>query len=154
MRLYEPSIRQSPIFLNERNRHHVVNVMRCQPGDICSLFDGMGYEVKAKINHITKKEVALTRLNEVHHPNESSVNIHLYQALCKGDKMDWVIQKSIELGVNSITPIITERCEVKLSADRMEKKIAHWKNVAISATEQSGRSVLAELHPPLFFTKR
>jgi len=151
MRLYEPSIRQSPILLNERNRHHVVNVMRCQPEDRCFLFDGMGYEVEAKISYITKKEVALTLLNEVHHPNESSLNIHLYQALCKGEKMDWIIQKSIELGVKNITPIITERCDVKLSSERMEKKIAHWKNVAISATEQSGRSILAELHPPLLF---
>lgn len=149
MRIYQPFVNEKNIVLNERNQHHVINVMRCRENDVCYVFDGNGREVKARISKVTKKEVIVDILEEIENNNESPLKIHLFQALCKGDKMDVIIQKSVELGVTDITPLITERCDVKLSSDRLEKKVEHWRNIIIHATEQSGRAVLAKLNEPL-----
>lgn len=149
MRVYQPFLNEKTIILNERNQHHVINVMRCHEQDICYVFDGLGKEVKASISKITKKEVVVDILENIENNNESPLDTPLFQALCKGEKMDWIIQKSVELGVTEITPIFTERCDVKLSQDRLEKKMEHWRNIIVSATEQSGRAVLTKLHPPL-----
>ncbi len=146
MRFYQPFSFTEVIFLNEKNRHHAINVMRCRIGDICYLFDGCGNEVKTRISQISKKEVCVEILEKIENSSESILKIRLFQALCKGEKMDWIIQKSVELGVTDITPIITERCDIKLSSDRLEKKIEHWRNIVISAAEQSGRAVLPALH--------
>lgn len=147
MRLYQALASEKNILLNEQNRHHVMNVMRYKQGDTCYVFDGEGHEVKAKIIRLTKKEVELEILETIENNKESVLKIHLFQALCKGEKMDWLIQKSVELGVTEITPMMTERCEVKLSHERLEKKVAHWQSIMISAAEQSGRAVLPVLHP-------
>lgn len=149
MRLYQHFSNEKNIILNERNRHHVINVMRCREKELCNVFDGSGHEVEAIISHISKKEVVLEILKTVENNSESSLKIHLFQALCKGDKMDIIIQKSVELGVTEITPLITERCDVKLSGDRLEKRMTHWQNIIIHATEQSGRALLAKLNEPL-----
>lgn len=149
MRIYQPFTHESSIILNERNYHHAVNVMRLREGDMCFIFDGQGREAKACISKITKKEVTLSILTFIENKSESPLYIHLFQALCKGEKMDWIIQKSVELGVTEITPIFTERCELKLSQDRLEKKREHWRNIIIHATEQSGRAVLAKLNEPI-----
>jgi 16S rRNA (uracil1498-N3)-methyltransferase len=81
--------------------------------------------------------------------NESPLRITLAQALARGEKMDLVLQKASELGVAAIVPIVTERCEVKLDAERGEKRSAHWRGVIAAACEQSGRARLPELSPPL-----
>ena len=77
---------------------------------------------------------------------ESCLNIHLGQAVSRGEKMDFTIQKAVELGVNEITPIITERCGIKLSAERWDKKWEHWQGVIIAACEQSGRNKIPVIH--------
>ncbi len=155
MRIYRVyctfSSAQSEIFLNKDTSHHLVNVLRCQIGDICHVFDGNGNEVKAKISVLNKAQVTLHVLEIVKNETESFLKIHLFQALCKGDKMDVIIQKAVELGVTEITPLLTERCDVKLSDERLEKKMTHWRNIMINATEQSGRAVLPRLNPPLSF---
>lgn len=151
MRIYQPFSYETTIALNERNKHHMINVMRCRVGDLCQVFDGAGKEVNTKIAQITKKEVILEILEPRENNTESPLKIHLFQALCKGEKMDFIMQKSVELGVTEITPLMTERCDVKLSSDRLEKKMEHWKNIIISATEQSGRAVLPLLHPVIMF---
>jgi 16S rRNA (uracil1498-N3)-methyltransferase len=149
-RLYCPfGLSQAEILLNKESSHHLANVLRCREDDLCHVFDGHGHEVKTKISHITKSNVTLSVLETVENKTESPLKIHLFQALCKGDKMDVIMQKSVELGVTEITPLVTERCDVKLSIDRLEKKMTHWQNIIINATEQSGRAVLATLHQPL-----
>ncbi|TVP93679.1 MAG: 16S rRNA (uracil(1498)-N(3))-methyltransferase, partial [Pseudomonadaceae bacterium] len=79
---------------------------------------------------------------------ESPLQVHLGQAMSRGERMDWAIQKAVELGVNAITPLFTERCEVKLQGERADKRQAHWQQVAISACEQCGRSQVPVVHPP------
>lgn len=148
-RIYSPfSLSQAEIILNKENSHHLVNVLRCREGDVCHVFDGEGHEVKTKITLINKSHLKLEVLELVTNKTESPLKIHLFQALCKGDKMDVIIQKSVELGGTEITPLITERCDVKLSGDRLEKRMDHWRNIMINATEQSGRAVLTKLNEP------
>ncbi len=149
MRIYQADIHLSFITLNESNRHYLIHVMRSQLHDFCYVFDGKGLEVKAKISHITKKEVILTVIETIPNNNESPLNLHLFQAFCKGEKMDWIMQKSVELGVSEITPIITDRCDVKINEERLAKKYDHFRNIFIHACAQSGRSVLPKLNPAL-----
>ncbi len=79
---------------------------------------------------------------------ESRLQIHLGQGLSRGERMDWAIQKATELGATQITPVISERCEVRLKDERADKRLAHWRQIAISACEQCGRSVIPIIHPP------
>ena len=96
MRLYQSFSTEKTLLLDDRNRHHVVNVMRCREKELCNVFDGNGHEVEAIISHISKKEVVLEIYKTIENKNESPLKIHLFQALCKGDKMDTIIQKSVE----------------------------------------------------------
>jgi 16S rRNA (uracil1498-N3)-methyltransferase len=82
--------------------------------------------------------------------NESPLNIHLAQGISRGDRMDFTLQKSVELGVNTITPIFTERCGVKLSGERLEKKHQQWQKIVISACEQSGRCAVPIVATPIY----
>jgi len=84
---------------------------------------------------------------------ESPLRIHLGQGLSRGERMDWAIQKATELGVSEITPIVSERCEVRLKDERTDKRLAHWRQIAISACEQCGRSTLPVIHPPLLLAE-
>ena len=83
---------------------------------------------------------------------ESPLAIHLGQGLSRGERMDWAIQKATELGVTEITPIMSERCEVRLKDERADKRLAHWRQVAISACEQCGRSRVPVIHPPVLLS--
>lgn len=80
---------------------------------------------------------------------ESPLQIHLGQSLARGEKMDWIIQKAVELGVTHITPLMTERCGLVLSADRLTKRLDHWQKIMINACEQCGRTVIPELYTPV-----
>jgi 16S rRNA (uracil1498-N3)-methyltransferase len=94
-------------------------------------------EVRAKINRLTPVN------------NETSISIHLAQAISSGDRMDFTIQKAVEMGVASIQPITSQRSVVKLSGERAEKRTSHWQNVAISACEQCGRATVPVVKAPL-----
>lgn len=119
--------------------HHVGNVLRMQPGDALTLFDGDGSEVAATLLGSGRPlRVALGTRTEPQ--RESPLAIVLVQALASGDKMDWVIQKAVELGVAAIIPLVTERCVLKLSGERAEKRLRHWRQIAVSACEQCGRN--------------
>lgn len=153
MRIYRVydifSLPAEEINLNKENSHHLGTVLRCKIGEFCHVFDGHGNELKTEILVIARSQITLRVLEKIDNQTESPLKIHLFQALCKNDKMDTIIQKAIELGVSEITPITTERCDVKLSGDRLENKMTHWRNIIINATEQSGRAVLAHLNSPL-----
>lgn len=116
-----------------------------------SVFDGEGQEFCARFKAESKK--CLAELHEkLDVNNESPLKIHLAQGLARSEKMDWIIQKAVELGVNEITPLQTEFSEVRLSPERMQKKLDHWQGVIIHACEQSGRNWLPSLHEPLKFS--
>jgi 16S rRNA (uracil1498-N3)-methyltransferase len=125
---------------------HVASALRMQVGDALVLFDGRGGEYRARIDSISKKSVTVVTTEHLGRELESPLAIHLGIAVSRGDRMDWVVQKSTELGVREITPLFTERTEVRLAADRAAKKLQHWRQVAVSACEQCGRNTLPSIH--------
>lgn len=130
---------------------HVGVVLRMQPDDTLTLFCGDNREYQARITDVRKKKVSvlITAIDIVN--RESPQQIHLGQAISKGDRMDWVIQKAVELGVTSITPLITAHCAVRLDESRLTKKQQQWQAIAVSACEQSGRNIVPVVHPILPF---
>jgi 16S rRNA (uracil1498-N3)-methyltransferase len=129
--------------------NHVGRVLRMQVGQSVVLFNGDGHDYLAEITDVTKKNVAVNLLSQQAVDNESPLKVHLAQGISRGDKMDFTIQKSVELGITDITPIFTERCGVKLSGERLDKKHSQWQKIAIAACEQSGRAIVPTVHKPI-----
>lgn len=151
IRIYQPGVYQSGdcFELSAEAGQHVGVVLRKQPGDQIVLFSGDDREFDAVIMQVHKKrvEIKITAVRE--QSCESPRAIHLAQAISKGERMEFVIQKAVELGVRSICPVITGRSVVKLDKERMEKKQAQWQAIAIAACEQSGRNFVPSVYSPL-----
>ncbi|MGB1092055.1 MAG: 16S rRNA (uracil(1498)-N(3))-methyltransferase, partial [Oceanobacter sp.] len=152
-RIYTPAClaqalsENTAIELDEQASQHLLRVLRLPVGAPIRLFNGDGHEYSALISSATKKQATVT-LESASKPDASiPLNIHLGQVISKGDRMDFTIQKATELGVSSITPLWSERCDVRLKGDRIEKKQQHWQRIAISACEQSGRNRIPEILP-------
>lgn len=128
------------IELNFAAGHHASRVLRLKIGDSVIVFNGRGGEFQAHIKSIRKTSTTLIvdRFDDIE--RESPLIITLVQALCANDKMDWIIQKSVELGITRIQPIITTRSIVRLSEERAAKRLEHWQKVIISTCEQCGRN--------------
>lgn len=128
---------------------HVARVLRLVAGDPITLFNGDGHDYPAVIQAVGKRDV--TVLVQAAQPvaNESPLPLTLAQGVARGEKMDLIMQKATELGVARIVPLLTERSEVKLDANRAEKRLAHWRAVVASACEQSGRASVPEVTPAL-----
>ncbi len=135
--------------LPEAQAHYIGRVLRHAAGDAVQLFDGSGQEYLGELIEVGKKAVRVELREQLAGQAESPLRIHLGQGLSRGERMDWAIQKATELGVSEITPIVSERCEVRLKDERADKRLAHWRQVAISACEQCGRSVLPVIHAPV-----
>ena len=128
---------------------HLTSALRMNSGQLVTLFNGQGGEYTAELVE-AKKGKATVRIAAFDQTNrESSLSIHLAIGISRGERMDWIMQKATELGVSEITPLFTERCEVKLSGDRLDKKVVHWQQVAISACEQSQRNRVPTINNPL-----
>ena len=128
---------------------HIGRVLRMSEGQAVSLFNGDGNDYPATITSAGKKSVTVKIDACEANPSESPLNLHLGQVISRGDRMDFTIQKSVELGVNTITPLFSERCGVKLDGERLEKKIQQWQKIVISACEQSGRSSVPVVRPAM-----
>lgn len=127
---------------------HALRVLRLKQGDSVILFNGDGHQYPAHLLSTTSRE-ALAHIEACESPErESRLRVTLLQALARGEKMDWIIQKATELGVARIVPMLTERSEVKLDAARRDKRVAHWRAIAIAACEQCGRNRLPEIDMP------
>ena len=148
-RIYHPTSLNSltSCTLSEDGANHVGRVLRMQLGDQLELFDGSNHIYQAVINAVTKKSVDVDILSRQLDDRESPLAIHLGQVISRGERMEFTIQKSVELGVNVITPLWSERCGVKLDGERMEKKIQQWQKIAIAACEQCGRNIIPEIRP-------
>jgi 16S rRNA (uracil1498-N3)-methyltransferase len=131
--------------LPEAAAHHAARVLRLRGGDAVTLFNGTGGEYAARITAIGKHDVTVAI--ERHDPveRESPLSVTLAQALSSGERMDLTIQKAVELGVARIVPVESERSVVRLKGERAEKRVAHWRQVAISACEQCGRNRIPEV---------
>ena len=150
-RIYHPQplTDRAEIALSEDAANHVGRVLRMSAGQALQLFDGSNQVFDAEIVRVDKKSV-LVRLSDGRVDDiESPLNLHLGQVISRGEKMEFTIQKSIELGVNVITPLFSERCGVKLDAERLQKKIQQWQKIAIAACEQSGRNIVPEIRPAM-----
>ncbi|GAB2923298.1 16S rRNA (uracil(1498)-N(3))-methyltransferase [Rheinheimera gaetbuli] len=133
--------------LDDDAANHVGRVLRMPVGSELVLFNGDGFNYSAHISNSDKKRVNVTASAQQPNPVESPLKIHLGQGISRGDRMDFAIQKAVELGVTEITPLFTERCGVKLDGERLAKRNEQWQKIAISACEQSGRSVVPTVHP-------
>lgn len=134
--------------LPEASAHYISRVLRLAAGASVQLFDGSGREYRGELVEVGKKQVTVELNEALPGLPEPGLRIHLGQGLSRGERMDWAIQKATELGAVEITPIITERCEVRLKDERADKRLAHWRQIAVSACEQCGRSVIPTIHPP------
>ncbi|MCQ2028168.1 16S rRNA (uracil(1498)-N(3))-methyltransferase [Stutzerimonas zhaodongensis] len=135
--------------LPEASAHYIGRVLRLTAGTAVQLFDGSGQEYAGALVEVGKKHVTVELRERFSGQAESCLKIHLGQGLSRGERMDWAIQKATELGAAEITPIISERCEVRLKDERADKRLTHWRQVAISACEQCGRSIVPTIHPPM-----
>lgn len=149
VRIYEPSKLSLGLqtTLGADGAGHVERVLRMNVGDPLVLFNGDGQEYDCVITECSRKNVAVM-INAIRPNNtESPLKIHLGQVMSRGDKMDFTIQKAIELGVTEITPLISIRCGVRLQADRLAKKQETYQKIVISACEQSRRAVIPKVNP-------
>lgn len=148
-RIYHPEslLNQSSCQLSEDAANHVGRVLRMQAGEAIELFDGSNHIYPAVISHADKKSVTADIRDRILDDRESPLAIHLGQVMSRGDRMEFTVQKSVELGVTVITPLWSERCGVKLEGERLAKKILQWRKIAISACEQCGRNVIPEIRP-------
>lgn len=149
-RIYQPvslSL-QNKFRLDDKASHHIARVLRAKIGDELAIFNGEGDEYSAVITNIDKKGVDVEVTKFVERNVESPINICLAQGIARGEKMDFIVQKAVELGVTSIFPLMTERCNVRLDNTREEKRLSHWQSVIISACEQSGRNRIPDISAP------
>ena len=153
VRLYQnaPLKINDKVLLDEYASHHLIKVLRFPQGQDITLFNGDGNDYQANV--LSTEKQCEVHINSCE-PNlsESSLNLTLAQGVAKGDKMDFLIQKAVELGVNQIIPIFTEHCVVRLKDEKLKKRMQHWRKIIIGACEQSGRSVIPELAKPLDLT--
>lgn len=147
----QPLASNTRLKLDEDSARHIVRVLRMHKGDEIILFNGRGGEYTAELTQLDKSAVSVQIGSFRDHNSESSLEIELVQAISRGERMDITIQKAVELGVNKIQPLFTTRCNVKLTGERLCKKLVHWQKVAISACEQSGRNRVPEVCRPLGF---
>ncbi|MDC9715110.1 MAG: 16S rRNA (uracil(1498)-N(3))-methyltransferase, partial [Gammaproteobacteria bacterium] len=153
VRLYQntPLSIGNELTLDAFGAHHLTKVLRFPIGQNIILFNGNGMNYSAKVLQ-SKKECVLQILEKTQNLCESKLNLTLAQGIAKGEKMDFLIQKSVELGVNKIIPILTEHCVVKLKGEKSIKRQSHWQKIVIGACEQSGRSVVPEVVTPINLT--
>lgn len=139
--------------LTETVFHHWVKVLRAQVGETATLFNGQGGEYEVELVEVTKK-TAQVQIKSFNPDNRiPSFSALLGQVMSKGDRMDYAIQKAVELGVTNIQLLTSERCEMRLKYDRDQKKLEHWQGVAIAACEQCGMNIVPQILAPLSLEK-
>lgn len=150
-RLYLPQPLQSGLHLelDEDSGHYVRSVLRLKKEARLALFNGHGGEWQARTVEVSRRRVAVEVGQWREMDVESPLQTWLALAISRSDRMDLSVQKAVELGVNGITPLFTERCMVKLTAEKTEQKIQHWQNIARHAAEQCGRTVAPEVRRPV-----
>ena len=137
------------VALPEAAAYHVARVLRLRPGAPLVLFDGSGADFRAEIAAVEGDRVRARVVERTAGLRESPLGITLVQAVSRGERMDWTLQKATELGVRSIQPVLSTRSVVRLDEQQAAKKRRHWQAIVAGACEQCGRSVLPEVRPPL-----
>lgn len=145
----QPLKDQHTVELSSAAAKHLSTVLRLKAGAPLVLFDGSGFEFEAVLQEADKKH-AVASISRMHGPAvESPLQVTLAQSISRGERMDYTVQKAVELGVIGIVPVFTERSVVRLDEKSAMRKQQHWQQIAISACEQSGRVRLPEVQPPV-----
>ncbi|PJG43912.1 RNA methyltransferase [Acinetobacter tandoii] len=141
------------IELTETVFHHWCKVLRAQVGDQATLFNGQGGEYLVELTEVAKKSATVQILTFNSANRTPAIRTLLGQVMSKGDRMDYAIQKAVELGVSEIQLLTSERCEMRLKYDRDQKKLDHWQGIAIAACEQCGMNIVPKILAPLSLEK-
>ncbi|MCX7920062.1 MAG: 16S rRNA (uracil(1498)-N(3))-methyltransferase [bacterium] len=152
-RIYIPPeyVSENEIFFPDEPRHRVRSVLRLNSGDMVIIFDGHGQEYQVVLNQLGKNEIRGTITSKRIINREPKLDITLLQGLPKSEKMELIVQKATELGVSRIIPIITDRTIPRLTAEKANLRVERWQKIAIAAAEQSGRTRIPEIKPPVPF---
>lgn len=145
----QPLAPDATVALPAQAAEHLVRVLRMDAGNPVTLFNGDGFDYPAVLMAVEKRDVTAKVQGRLLLANESPLHLTLAQGIARGEKMDLIVQKATELGVNRIVPLQTERAEVKLDPARAQNRLMHWRAVAASASEQSGRARVPEIVPAL-----
>lgn len=129
--------------------HHIGRVLRMRPGEELTVCDRQGTDYTGVITAVTQQEVLANIISRSPTLSEPTVRVTLYQGLPKSDKLDWIIQKTVELGITRIVPVITARSIAKADGDKAEKKRERWQKIAAEAAGQSGRGIIPSVSAPL-----
>lgn len=139
-----PAEAGAEVELSAEEAHHVGRVLRLGPGESVSLFDGAGREWEARILAAPRPRIVVRLERECVEPVEAPLDLHLYQGLCRSERMDWLVQKATEIGVSAIHPVPTARSE---PARKPGKRLERWRRIAVVAAKQCGRRTLPEIVP-------
>lgn len=149
----QPLALEAKLTLTDAAHHHLSRVLRAKTGDELIVFNGKGGEYQATITEATRKQTIVKLTAHATIERESTFKIHLAQGIARKDKMDTIIQKAVEMGTHEITPLLTDKCQVKHDPTYLAKRFEHWQRIIISACEQCGRNQLPVLHPVISFEK-
>ena len=130
--------------------HHIVNVLHMKPGQPIILFNGRGGYFDCVIQSVVKKQEVVVEVGQFYPDDKASkLNLTLVQGISRGQRMDYTMQKAVELGVTGIVPVFCKFCNVKLAGDRQDKRLQHWRKLVINACEQCGLNRIPSIQPPL-----
>ena len=149
-RLYTPQALAAGavVELDPRAANHAARVLRLRPGAPVILFNGSGGEYRAELERVARSGVRARVGGFLERDAESRLELVLAQGISRGERMNLTLQKAVELGITRIVPLWTERSQVRLEGERLERRMGHWQGVIVSACEQCGRTRLATLEPP------
>jgi len=152
-RLYQTQPLQvgDTVELDDNALRHSIQVLRLKPDDQLVLFNGDGHDYQARLISVTKKQARAHIEQSSVVINESPLYTHLALGIAKGERMDYAIQKAVELGINRLTPLQTQRCVVQLDDKRAQKRQQHWQGIIQGACEQSGRARLPQFDPVISY---
>ena len=125
-----------------------VQVLRLQPNDEITLFNGQGGEFKAVVTHMGRSDVSVRVGEQNHIERELNMGVHLWSGITANERMDWLLEKATELGATTLLPITAERSVLKLKGERADKKLAHWQAIAVASSEQCGRNRVLQVCSP------
>ena len=144
-RFFVESVSGGQVILTGPDAAHMCRSLRMKPGDTVTLCDTQGFDYQCVVQRLSPEEAALTIIDKHQCENEPSLSVILYQGLPKGEKMDWIVQKAVELGVYEVIPVATNRAVVKLDEKKAAKKTERWNAIALSAAKQCGRSIIPQV---------
>lgn len=149
-RFYAPpeNITASLVTLSTQETHHLIHVLRMTPGNDAFVFDGCGRELRCTFRRVEGNQAQLEIVDSLFDVVESPIDLTLAQALAKGEKFDFIIQKATELGVNSIVPLITRYADVRLDDQQKLNRVERWRRISLEAAKQCGRRRLVEITEP------